>query len=125
MVLNYKCRKCIFHGYGINGQFEYQLWDPDRIQWSKVVMSFLMRIKCIEVRKVVFKDIVAFINVKQRNSIDVDSSTYAQPCMPKIMILSTTMCRMMMLNKIMLRMVMIIMMFPCTTLWFSGSGIIE
>ena len=77
-----------------------------------MIIKCIESIKEVEVRKVVFKDSVPFINVKQRNSIDVDASTYAQPCMPKIMILSTTMCRMMMLNKIMLRMVMLIMMFP-------------
>ena len=27
--LDYKCRKCIFLGYGIDGQFGYRLWDPD------------------------------------------------------------------------------------------------
>ena len=27
MEFDYKCRKCIFLGYGIDGQFGYLLWD--------------------------------------------------------------------------------------------------
>ena len=27
--LDDKCRKCIFLGYGIDGQFGYRLWDPN------------------------------------------------------------------------------------------------
>ena len=56
--------------------------------WSEVTMSFLMKlqtnmykqsIKEVEVRKVVFKDDVPFVDAKQKISTKVDASTCGQP----------------------------------------------
>ena len=55
----------------------------------------------VKVRKVMFKDIVPFVNVVALSLM-----------MPKIMMLSTMMSRMMMFIKMMLRMMMLEMMFP-------------
>ena len=37
-------------------------------------------IKEVEVRNVVFKDVIPYVNVKHKISIDVDASPCAQPC---------------------------------------------
>ena len=83
--LDYKCRKCIFLGYGIDGQFGYRLWDPDTrtvVRSSDVVFyenkMHKQSVKEVEVRKVVFKDIMPSVDVKQKKSLDVDASTCDQ-----------------------------------------------
>ena len=72
-------------------------------------------IKEVEVRKVVFKDDVPSINVKQKNSIDVNALhvlshvklLLVNIMMSTIMMLNMMMCRMVIFNKVMLT-----MMFP-------------
>ena len=59
-----------FLGYGIDGQFGYHLCDPDTravVRSSDVFYENKMHkqsIKEVEVRKVMFKDIVPSIDVK-------------------------------------------------------------
>ena len=79
--LDYKCRKCIFLGYGIDGQFGYRLWDPDTrtvVRSSDVVFDenkmHKQSVKEVEVRKVAFKDSTPFVDEKQKNLTDVDAS---------------------------------------------------
>ena len=82
---NWLCRKCIFLGYGIDGQFGYRFWDPNTrivVRSGDVVFyenkMHKQSIKEVEVRKVVFKDIMPSVDAKQNNSLDVDASTCDQ-----------------------------------------------
>ena len=79
--LDFKSRKCIFLGYGVDGQFGYRLWDPETrtiVRSSDVVFNEKIMhkqpIKEVEVRKVVFQDVTPSISVQKNNSTPMPNS---------------------------------------------------
>ena len=108
------CKKCIFLGYGIDGQFEHHLWDPNTgivVRSSDIVFyehkMHKQSVKEVEVRKVVFKDIMPML----LHGISHGKLLLDRMMLPKIMMLSTMMCKMMIFSKNMLRMMMFRIMF--------------
>ena len=87
--LDFKSRKCIFLGYGTDGQFGYRLWDPETrtiVRSSDVVFNEKVMHKQpnkeVEVRRVVFQDVTPSISVQKDDSTPMPNSSMPDSSMP-------------------------------------------